>query len=57
MLVSAGLAWGIGRSGAVGVAANGPDTIQPGLFFGKGFGDLPNSLAWLRPFAVTGAGN
>ena len=54
-LVSAGLAWGIGRSGAEGVAASGPNTIQPGLFFGKGFGDLPDNLAWLRPFAVTGA--
>jgi hypothetical protein len=29
--------------------------IQPGLFFGKGFGDLPDWLSWLRPFAVTGA--
>ena len=54
-LVSAGLAWGIGRSGAASVGANGPDTIQPGLFFGKGFGDLPDYFAWLRPFAVTGA--
>jgi hypothetical protein len=25
------------------------------VFFGKGFGDLPDGLAWLRPFAVTGA--
>src|SRR5262245_4285055 len=24
-------------------------------FFGKGFGDLPDSLAWLRPFGITGA--
>ena len=31
------------------------NTVQPGVFFGKGFGDLPNGLAWLRPFAVTGA--
>src|SRR5262249_53069776 len=54
-LVSAGLAWGIGRSGAQGVGANGPDTIQPGVFFGKGFGDLPDSLAWLRPFAIAGS--
>jgi hypothetical protein len=54
-LISAGLAWGIGRSGAAGVDANGPNTIQPGVFFGKGFGDLPDQAAWLRPFAVTGA--
>jgi hypothetical protein len=25
------------------------------VFFGKGFGDLPDALSWLRPFAVTGA--
>ncbi len=35
-------------------SCKGPDTIQPGLFFGKGFGDLPDSLSWLRPFGVTG---
>ncbi len=55
VMISAGLAWGIGHSGAQGVGANKPDTIQPGIFFGKGFGDLPDGLAWLRPFAVTGA--
>jgi hypothetical protein len=32
-----------------------PDLIAPGIFFGKGFGDLPASLAWLRPFGITGA--
>ena len=55
VMISAGLAWGIGGSGAQGVGANYPDTLQPGIFFGKGFGDLPDSLSWLRPFAVTGA--
>jgi hypothetical protein len=54
-LVSAALTWGIGRSGARGVGANAPDTVQPGIFFGKGFGDLPDGLAWLRPFGITGA--
>jgi hypothetical protein len=54
-LVSAGLAWRIGHSGGQGVGANAPDAITPGIFFGKGFGDAPDSLAWLRPFAVTGA--
>jgi hypothetical protein len=29
--------------------------ITPGIFFGKGLGDLPDSLAWLRPFGLTGA--
>ena len=55
ILVSAGLGWGIGHSGAQGVNANAPDLLQPGIFFGKGFGDLPDGLAWLRPFGITGA--
>jgi len=55
MLVSAGLLWGIGHSGAQVVGADQPNSILPGVLFGKGFGDLPDGLAWLRPFAVTGA--
>jgi hypothetical protein len=49
------LAWGIAHSGAIGVRADAPNTIQPGVTFGKGFGDLPDSFSWLRPFAVTGS--
>jgi hypothetical protein len=40
-----------------GQAANAPNLIAPGIFIGKGFGDLPDRLAWLRPFGVTGAGS
>jgi hypothetical protein len=54
-LVAAGVSWGIGRSGAQGAGVNAPNLVVPGVFFGKGFGDLPDSLAWLRPFGVTGA--
>jgi hypothetical protein len=54
-LISVGLAWGIGHSGTAGVGTDAPNTIQPAAFFGKGFGDLPASLSWLRPFAVTAA--
>jgi hypothetical protein len=54
-LVSVSLDWGIAHSGAVAVGADSPNTVQPGIFFGKGFGDLPDSLSWLRPFAITGA--
>src|SRR5262245_23977471 len=54
-LVSASLTWGAGHTGSAAVGADAPNTIQPGLFFGKGLGDLPDSLAWLRPFAVTAA--
>src|SRR5262249_31282083 len=52
-IVSANLSWGVGGSGAQGIGAGNPDTLQPGIFFGKGFGDLPNGLSWLRPFAIT----
>jgi len=54
-LLSTSLAWGIGATGAQGVDTRAPNTIKPGIFFGKGFGDSPDSLRWLRPFAVTGA--
>ena len=54
-LVAASLTWGIGHSGAEGVGANAPNTIKPGIFFGQGFGDLPESVTWLRPFGITGA--
>lgn len=48
-LVSVSLAWGIAHSGAIGVGADAPNTIQPGLTFGKGFGDLPDSLPKSKP--------
>lgn len=54
-LLAASLLWGIGNSGAKGVDAKAPNTIKPGIFFGQGFGDLPDSFSWLRPFGVTGA--
>jgi len=36
--------------------AGAPDftTLTPNFDFGKGFGDLPDSVSWLRPFAITG---
>ena len=55
ILIAAGTMWGIGHTGAQGVGANTPNLIAPGVFFGKGFGDLPDNLAWLRPFGITGA--
>jgi hypothetical protein len=41
-----------GRVQALGAADF--TTLSPLLDFGKGFGDLPDSLPWLRPFAITG---
>jgi len=55
MLMSVSLQWGIGHSGSAAVGTDAPHTILPGVTFGKGFGDLPDSLSWLRPFAITGA--
>ena len=52
-LVGLNATWGhTGRVQALGA----PDftTLTPTFDFGKGFGDLPDSLPYLRPFAVTG---
>jgi hypothetical protein len=54
VLLSAALSWGIGGSGSPAVGAIEPSTFRPAFYFGKGFGDLPDRLGWLRPFAVTG---
>ncbi len=54
MLLSLGVDWDVGGTGSRKVDAEGFDTVTPALFFGKGFGDLPDSAAWLRPLAVTG---
>ena len=46
---------GFGHTGRV-QALGAPDftTVSPLIDFGKGFGDLPESLPWLRPIAITG---
>jgi hypothetical protein len=43
-----------GGTGSNSVDADSFSTLTPTFFFGKGFGDLPNSFGWLRAFAVTG---
>ena len=53
-ILSAGVDWDIGNTGAKRVGAESFSTITPTLFFGKGFGDLPDDLRFLRPIAVTG---
>lgn len=52
-LVGLNVTWAhTGRIAALGA----PDftTLSPTFNFGKGFGDLPSSLPFLRPFAITG---
>jgi hypothetical protein len=54
-IASAGLDWDIGSSGARRVGAESFSTLTAGLFFGKGFGDLPESMRFVRPLAITGS--
>ncbi len=55
MIVSAGVSWDVGGTGSKRkVDAERFDTLTPSLFVGKGFGDLPDGAAWLKPLAVTG---
>jgi hypothetical protein len=54
-LVSTGLFAEIGSTGTRRVDAERFSTIQPVVTFGKGWGDLPRDLDWLRPAAITGA--
>jgi len=51
---SVGLDIDWGRTGAISVGAEQFNTYTPTVYFGKGFGDLPDTVRWLRPFAVTG---
>jgi hypothetical protein len=52
-MLSAGVNVNVGGTGAARVGAVNFSTITPALFFGKGFGDLPDSMAMLKPIAVT----
>jgi hypothetical protein len=52
--VSIGLGVEGGGTGSRSVGADPFSTWTPGIFFGKGFGDLPTELRFLKPLAVTG---
>ena len=45
--------WGRTGSTASGLADKF-SRVTPTVYFGKGFGDLPDSFSWIRAFAVTG---
>jgi hypothetical protein len=53
-VMSAGFAIEWGGTGSQAVGAEAFNTYAPTIWFGKGFGDLPDSVGWLRPFAITG---
>jgi hypothetical protein len=51
-LAALNVTWG--NTGRIAAGAPAFTTLSPTFDFGKGFGDLPDSLPWLRPFALTG---
>ena len=53
-ITSIGLTWDIGGSGRHSLGNDSFSTFTPTFYFGKGFGDLPDSVPLLRPFAITG---
>ena len=53
-VMSVGLSVEWGGTGSQSVGADPFNTYTPTLYFGKGFGDLPDTLSWIRPVAVTG---
>ncbi len=54
-ILSLGLGWEVGGTGQKRVGADSFDTVVPAFLFGKGFGDLPDAVWFLKPFAVTGS--
>ncbi|HTJ93589.1 MAG TPA: hypothetical protein VL424_10850 [Pararobbsia sp.] len=51
-MTSVGIDAEFGGTGSRAIADNF-STLSPSIFAGKGFGDLPDSMAYLRPIAVT----
>jgi hypothetical protein len=54
-IVSVGLGVEIGGTGSSSIGTDSFSTWAPGIFFGKGFGDLPAALRFLKPLALTGS--
>jgi hypothetical protein len=52
-IFSIGVIGDIGHTGNV-ATSDSFSTVEPTVYYGKGFGDLPPSVGLLRPFAVTG---
>ena len=53
-VMSVGLSVEWGGTGAANVGAEAFNTYVPNIYFGKGLGDLPDTLSWIRPVAITG---
>ena len=53
VILTGGLDWEIGGSGSRSVAGRS-SSYTPTLKYGKGFGDLPDTMTYLKPLAITG---
>jgi hypothetical protein len=53
-ILSFGVSDEVGNTGSRKVGAESFSVISPAFFFGKGFGDLPDSMTFLKPLAITG---
>ena len=53
-IASVGVDADVGGTGSKRVGAEAFSTFTPAVFFGKGLGDLPEDMKFLRPFAITG---
>ena len=53
-ILSLGIDTTVGGTGSRQVGRDPFTTFSPGLFFGKGFGDLSDGVSLLRPLALTG---
>ena len=53
-ILSAAFGWEAGGTGRKKIGAESFDVFKPAILFGKGLGDMPDQLAWMKPFAVTG---
>jgi hypothetical protein len=53
-VMSVGLSVEWGGTGSASVGAESFNHYVPNIYFGKGLGDLPDTLSWIRPVAITG---
>lgn len=53
-IFSVGAEWKIGGSGSSEVGADSANVFTPTIYYGKAFGDLPDSLNYAKPLAITG---
>lgn len=54
LILSLGLGVEVGGTGRKAVGADSFSRLTPALFYGKGLGDLPDSLSFLKPLGLTG---